>query len=290
MLMQNKIIDDIIAYINYLINGLKLNVSLCRIGDNFGSVLHLLYPYNSHRTEYCQYIKSSADAHKRCIACQNKVLQIFSNGQNDFSGICWAGVRDYVFPIRSENKIVGFVSVSGYKSTSAPTFENIADDYGLDDAALQSKYRRLQTAKPNTDFLKTLIHPLCRMLAEQYLIVSVQGVAPNALYTKIVDYICSNYQNSDLSLDDVANHCGYGESHIRHVFFKYSGYSVRRYITMLRIKLAEELLSTTNLSVRDIAYDTGFNDSNYFTNVFHKSTGVSPNAYRKNMKNGVRLR
>ena len=115
MLMQNKIIDDIIAYINYLINGLKLNVSLCRIGDNFGSVLHLLYPYNSHRTEYCQYIKSSADAHKRCIACQNKVLQIFSNRQNDFSGICWAGVRDYVFPIRSENKIVGFVSVSGYK-------------------------------------------------------------------------------------------------------------------------------------------------------------------------------
>ena len=150
--MQSKIIDDIIAYINYLINGLKLNVSLCRIGDNFGSALHLLYPYNSHRTEYCLYIKSCADAHKRCIACQNKILQIFSNKQDDFSGTCWAGVRDYVFPIQAENKTVGFVSVSGYKSTGEPSFKNIADDYRLNESVLQSKYGRLQTEKPNTDF------------------------------------------------------------------------------------------------------------------------------------------
>lgn len=49
------------------------------------------------------------------------------------------------------------------------------------------------------------------------------------------------------------------------------------------MKRAKELLANENVSIRDIAYEVGYDDSNYFTNVFRKEIGVSPRTYRKQL-------
>ena len=43
-----------------------------------------------------------------------------------------------------------------------------------------------------------------------------------------------------------------------------------------------ELLLETNKSITDIAFECGFNDSNYFGDAFRKAKGISPHKYRKN--------
>ena len=48
-----------------------------------------------------------------------------------------------------------------------------------------------------------------------------------------------------------------------------------------RIEDAKTLLENTKLSVTEISYSVGFADSNYFSNIFKKSVGLSPLAYRK---------
>ena len=48
-----------------------------------------------------------------------------------------------------------------------------------------------------------------------------------------------------------------------------------------RINRAAELLTTTDRSITDIAFDVGFNDSNYFSRQFRKTLGVTPRAFRK---------
>ena len=54
------------------------------------------------------------------------------------------------------------------------------------------------------------------------------------------------------------------------------------YLTLVRLKNAEELLkSDMSLSVTEIAYASGFNDSNYFSEKFKSYYGVSPKKYRK---------
>ena len=52
--------------------------------------------------------------------------------------------------------------------------------------------------------------------------------------------------------------------------------------TSIRIKNACRLLLETKLSITDIAFECGFNDSNYFGDAFRHMKGVSPNKYRKN--------
>ena len=44
---------------------------------------------------------------------------------------------------------------------------------------------------------------------------------------------------------------------------------------------ARELLRTVNLSITEIAYQLGYTNPFYFTNVFSKQNGISPSEYRK---------
>lgn len=48
-----------------------------------------------------------------------------------------------------------------------------------------------------------------------------------------------------------------------------------------RIDQAKVLLGGTTRNVTEIAYETGFQDSNYFSTIFQKEEGVSPRAYRQ---------
>lgn len=53
------------------------------------------------------------------------------------------------------------------------------------------------------------------------------------------------------------------------------------HVIRLRIERASELLKTTDLSITEIAFAVGYNDSNYFSRQFRKSTDYTPRQYRK---------
>ena len=53
------------------------------------------------------------------------------------------------------------------------------------------------------------------------------------------------------------------------------------YLNHFRIEQAKELLCQTELSIKNISIDVGFSDEFYFSRLFKKSVGVSPQHYRK---------
>jgi AraC family transcriptional activator of pobA len=59
-----------------------------------------------------------------------------------------------------------------------------------------------------------------------------------------------------------------------------SGYTVSYWIQKMIMNEARLLLSTTNNNIKDIAYALGYNDQAYFTRLFSKSQGLSPQAFR----------
>ena len=54
------------------------------------------------------------------------------------------------------------------------------------------------------------------------------------------------------------------------------------YLTTSRMTRAKELLAGTDRPITEIAFDVGYNDSNYFSTAFRKHEGISPSQYRKN--------
>lgn len=101
---------------------------------------------------------------------------------------------------------------------------------------------------------------------------------PYALAEKISEYISNNYYD-DLSLSLLSEKYSMSPSYLSRFFKKATGVGLNEYINITRITAAERLLSTTDLSITQIANDCGFNDSNYFAAVFKKLNGITPKKF-----------
>ena len=84
-----------------------------------------------------------------------------------------------------------------------------------------------------------------------------------------------------MSPEQVAAQLGIGYSWFRRVFRQYTGFSPAQYMIEMRIQRSKELLTNTDLSSREVAYDTGFDNPDYFCTLFRKKTGMSPISYRE---------
>lgn len=82
------------------------------------------------------------------------------------------------------------------------------------------------------------------------------------------------------SVAAMAAACSLSRSHFTRKFQRATGISPWRYIMTRRIIRAKDLLSNTDLSIKEIAVRVGFEDPNYFSRLFHKETGSSPTEFR----------
>ncbi|KAB1438455.1 response regulator [Candidatus Galacturonibacter soehngenii] len=93
-------------------------------------------------------------------------------------------------------------------------------------------------------------------------------------------YIQENYQKQ-LMLEEVAEATNLSPSYLSTIFKKELGISFTDYLISLRMEKAKELLKTTNDSILQIAEQTGYSDSRYFSKIFVKVVGLKPSVYRK---------
>jgi two-component system response regulator YesN len=93
-------------------------------------------------------------------------------------------------------------------------------------------------------------------------------------------YIDEYFHRSDLTLEEVANFVQRSPSYFSHILSKKRAQTFRQYLTDVRIKQAKHLLSTTLLTVREIAFAVGYDDPNYFSRLFKDYIGSPPRLWR----------
>ena len=104
---------------------------------------------------------------------------------------------------------------------------------------------------------------------------------------EITRYIAEHYTQA-LTLHDAAAMVCMEDTYFSKRFKTLTGVGFQEYLTQTRLHAAMQLLEHTNLSMGQIAESCGFSGSNYFGDVFHKWTGISPTDHRKKHKEGVR--
>lgn len=93
-------------------------------------------------------------------------------------------------------------------------------------------------------------------------------------------YIDTNYAQ-DITLDSLADLTHINKFYLAHSFTECIGQSPISYLTERRLAACKELLSSSNLSVTQIATSAGFSSQSYFSQIFNKKVGMSPRQYRK---------
>ena len=107
----------------------------------------------------------------------------------------------------------------------------------------------------------------------------------NELICNILDYLNNNI-NKEITTDELSNIFHYDKTYIMKKFKKELNLSIHEYINTIRILNSLPYFKNNNLFL-NIAFKNGFNSLEYFSEIFKKMLGVSPNIYKRfiNYKN-----
>lgn len=118
-------------------------------------------------------------------------------------------------------------------------------------------------------------------LIELYRIISAKGNsgAPSPALMRALDLINANYAQP-LGMTELCAAAGVSSQHLCMLFRTALGLRPMEYIARRRIQESKALLTSTSLSIGEIAEQTGFGSESYFCKLFRRYEGITPTSFR----------
>ena len=248
------------------------------------------YGVQNNRGHYCDFCKKARSLPGGREACEKSdrldAVELAKQYKEPFFHECHMGMRELVIPLLKDGVLLGIIFV-GQCRTGGDYEARITTGAGKLNGNPE-EFLRFYNALPVVS-QKNLIN-IGNILA-QYFDAKIlnsellspkigEGSSQNDLAETIKQFIRLNYRSS-LSLSEIAKALHINASYASRLFSTKHGKTITEYITHVRIEHAKTLLTTTDATISNIALNVGFEDVNYFSRLFKKSTGCSPCKYRK---------
>ncbi|WNH11907.1 two-component regulator propeller domain-containing protein [Thalassobellus suaedae] len=153
--------------------------------------------------------------------------------------------------------------------------ENGADDYirkPFDTELLQLK---LKNIIKNRDIMRQRFNREITLQPKEVTVTSTD----ERFLQQAIDIVEENMMNTDFSVEMLVKEMGHSRSNLYLKLKEITGLSSSEFIRNIRLKRAVQLFETSDLSVKEIMYMTGFNTASYFAKCFKKQFGVIPSDY-----------
>jgi len=154
-------------------------------------------------------------------------------------------------------------------------------------ALIDDMEKELKAQSPGFEIMATaLFIELVGFLSRAY--ARMEGTHYSGLLglSEVISHLERNY-TEEISMRDLAGMASMSESALLRAFRSATGHSPIDYLIRLRVRQACGLLRQENMKVTEVAYRTGFNDSNYFSRQFRRVMGMSPREHRRGRRIGV---
>lgn len=96
----------------------------------------------------------------------------------------------------------------------------------------------------------------------------------------VQNYINLHYCE-ELKLPELAELVCLAPTSLCHIFKLHTGITVSKYIIDVRIRHATEMIQNTDKTIKEIAFECGFNTLSNFNRIFKEATGSTPSTYRE---------
>jgi len=115
------------------------------------------------------------------------------------------------------------------------------------------------------------------------------GLESEPLINRMLLYIHQHINLPEkLKIEHLASHFNLSANYVGEYFRKFAGESLQHYITHYKIKLVQQRLAYSTLTISQIAGELGFTDESHLSRQFRKYSGVSPVEYRKSQREKVK--
>lgn len=126
--------------------------------------------------------------------------------------------------------------------------------------------------------IKNLVEEILISLIRKSTILKVHSTPPPI--RQAVTCLRANF-HKNLTLESLAKELGFSPNYLGQLFKSETGSTFNEYLNNLRLKYACSLLSFSELTVKEIAFASGYNSVEYFLYQFKKNLRTTPSQYRK---------
>ncbi len=188
-------------------------------------------------------------------------------------------------PEDEETRVVAIICDYNLLTAGAPDIivktahnPHITEKYLSEDAKLA--FEKIHKTKDDAELLGWTFIVISYLLKH----LEFEAVSSNALLpSEITAYVEKNYKE-DITIKHLAKAFGYHPSYIAHIFCDQLKVPFRTYLGSLRSEYAANQIKTTDKSLTEIPYDSGFNSLNTFCRCFKKHYSKTPSQYKKECK------
>ncbi|WCE30463.1 arabinose operon transcriptional regulator AraC [Vibrio sp. SCSIO 43137] len=150
-------------------------------------------------------------------------------------------------------------------------------------STINNKFRKIEkNIKSDLPFSTEIAYTILESLILQCntLQPSIYGKRYDERVLLVID-ILSRDLNEDYSIETLSNKVGLSESRLMSLFKQQVGMSILKWRDMQRISCAKNMLVNTGDSISNISKLVGYSDPLYFSRIFKKNAGLSPNQFKK---------
>ena len=140
-----------------------------------------------------------------------------------------------------------------------------------------SKLQSFLTISELQKFITDKFNHIAEKIAEEH------NDKSNKILRMVYNYVEKNYQNK-ISISEIASFVFMSPAYFSVYFKKKTGVNFSDYVASVRINKSKELLSNCRYKIYEVAEKVGFSDESYFSKVFKKIEGTTPQNYIHNVK------
>lgn len=129
---------------------------------------------------------------------------------------------------------------------------------------------------------KLITHLLRIHVTSSYEVTSNSSSTLSKYQLNVVNSYMESYYGDQIKLKDLAGQLNLSEFYFARLYKKTTQISPYQYLLSCRLRIAQELLVTTRLTIQQISYQVGYKNAGAFSKAFIKFFHVSPRTYRKN--------
>lgn len=127
-----------------------------------------------------------------------------------------------------------------------------------------------------------LVHLVLLHMLRQQKSSSPSPVSPmhKQLIHKVMDELRDQIGEKAITVASLAENVNVSPRYLSQLFMKYTGFSLREYITRVRMERARFLLSETSMNITEVSSALGFTDVYHFSKMFKSHNGAPPSRFR----------
>lgn len=268
---KNLELTDILKQLN-IVSGFRMSL--------YDAQMNLLGAYPEELTSFCALIQQHPKALRLCREYDALAARQALITEEVYLYRCHCGLYEAVAPLYHFGVLSGYLmmgqTIDSQNTTRDSVFQG-AQHYVQDKARLQKAVLAIPSRSREQILSCISIMEICAA----YLSLNNYLKAPDKdLPARIRAYLDTHY-TSDIRIEALCEEFYLSRSSLTSCFRRAYQVSIMEYVNRLRMKKARELLTTTDLPIREVSSGCSFQDQNYFTKVFRKYYGKTPSQMRQ---------